>query len=161
MKQLVLIALMAIIFMSSCNVEENEDISRGSTIDLSQADRDEIMQAFLATEDAWNKGDLEEFMKGYKESENIAFVGASGPTYGYQATLERYKNGYPDTTAMGKLDFEVLKLYGIDNITAVMIGRFYLNRTIGDQQGYYTLIWQKTADGWRIISDHSSGGPVE
>jgi len=42
-----------------------------------------------------------------------------------------------------------------------MIGKFYLTRSIGDQQGYYTLIWQKIDGVWKIISDHSSGGPVE
>ncbi len=156
-------SILLILFMlASC---KNEDVEKVTIItndtDLSQADKDQIMNTFLATQEAWNEGDIKKFMKGYHQSDDIAFVGASGPTYGYQATLDRYVKTYPDDDAMGKLDFEVLKLYKIDTRTAVLIGKFYLTRTIGDLQGYYTLIWQKIEDKWLIISDHSSGGPVE
>lgn len=158
-----LISIIALILtIVSCNNHgvEKETIIKGDT-ELTQADRDEIISTFMATRDAWNEGDLEKFMTGYKESDDIAFVGATGPVYGYNATLERYIRSYPNLDAMGKLDFEVLKLYKIDTRTAVMIGKFYLTRTIGDQLGHYTLIWQNIEGKWKIISDHSSGGPVE
>jgi hypothetical protein len=41
-----------------------------------------------------------------------------------------------------------------------MIGKFYLTRTVGDMQGYYTLVWQKIDEKWLIISDHSSGEDI-
>ena len=159
----IIISILIILFtFGSCkNKEVDKEIIKTSDTELSQADRDEIISTFMATRDAWNEGDLEEFMKGYNQSDDIAFVGTSGPTYGYEATLERYMKGYPNLDAMGKLDFEVLKLYKIDTRTAVMIGKFYLTRTIGDHQGFYTLIWQKIDGRWKIISDHSSGGPVD
>lgn len=162
MKTGLITILMVLMILVSCKNKEVEDeiIVNGDT-ELSQADRDEIMTTFMATEDAWNEGNLEDFMKGYHQSDDIAFVGASGPVYGYDATLERYVSSYPDTVVMGKLDFEILNLYKIDTRTAIMIGRFYLNRSIGDQQGYYTLVWQQIDGNWKIISDHSSGGPAE
>lgn len=145
----------------SCNSTEEKEIIKQDSLTLTESDREEITETFMATKDAWNEGDLVKFMEGYHKSDNIAFVGASGPVYGYEATLERYQKGYPDLAAMGKLDFEVLKLYKIDTRTAVMIGKFYLTLEAGDQQGYYTLIWQKINGRWLIISDHSSGGPVK
>ncbi|MBN1388870.1 MAG: nuclear transport factor 2 family protein [Bacteroidales bacterium] len=162
MKKTIIGTFIIVLSITSCkNKEVEEKIIITYQSELSQTDRDEIINTFMATKDAWNEGNLEEFMKGYNQSDDIAFVGASGPTYGYEATLKRYINVYPNLEAMGKLDFEVLKLYKIDTRTAIMIGKFYLTRTIGDQQGYYTLVWQKIDDNWKIISDHSSGGPVE
>lgn len=162
MKKTIITTLIILLSIASCkNKEAGQEIIITNQEELSQADKDEIINTFMATKDAWNEGDLEEFMKGYYQSDNIAFVGASGPIYGYEATLERYIKRYPDLDAMGKLDFEVLKLYKIDTRTAIMIGKFYLTRTIGDLQGYYTLVWQKIDGNWKIISDHSSGGPVK
>ncbi len=161
MRTLPIIILSISVLLVSCKTNEaEENLITADSLELSQADRNEITETFMATRDAWNEGNLEEFMKGYLRSDEIAFVGAAGPTYGYDATLEKYRKGYPDLDAMGKLEFNVLKLYRIDTRTAVMIGKFYLTRTIGDLQGYYTLIWQNIDGKWLIISDHSSGQPV-
>jgi len=124
--------------------------------ELTEADRKEITDTFMATKDAWNAGDIEKFMEGYWNSEEIAFVGSAGPVYGYEATLKRYQTSYPDTTVMGKLDFEILKLYKTDRRSAILIGKFYLTRTIGDAWGHYTLVWKKINGKWVIITDHSS-----
>jgi len=129
--------------------------------DLSENDRKEITDTFMMTKDAWNAGDLEKFMEGYLNSEEIAFVGSAGPIYGYDATLKRYQTSYPDTTVMGKLDFDILKLYKIDRHSAILIGKFYLTRTIGDTWGYYTLVWQKINGKWVIITDHSSAAATD
>lgn len=57
---------------------------------------------------AWNKGELQGFMKGYWENDSLRFIGKSGITYGWNNTLANYKRGYPDTAAMGKLQFTIL-----------------------------------------------------
>lgn len=56
----------------------------------------------------WNKGNLESYMQGYWKSDSVMFIGKSGITYGWQNTLDHYKKGYPDSQAMGKLDFTLL-----------------------------------------------------
>lgn len=124
---------------------------------LSEADSKEIRSTLQSTQDAWNTGDLEGFMEGYWKSEKLAFVGVQGPTYGFKKTLERYKSGYPDAETMGMLKFTIKDLYQIDSRTALMIGRFYLSRSMQDVEGYFTLVWQKIDGSWIIISDHSSG----
>ena len=123
---------------------------------ITDAEKEDIMQVFLKTEEAWNEGNLDKFMDGYWRSEKLVFVGSSGPTYGWESTLENYKKGYPDRETMGKLKFETLDLYRIDKNSVIMIGKFYLTRTIGDMSGHYTLVWQKIKNNWMIISDHSS-----
>ena len=56
---------------------------------------------------AWNRGDIDGFMKGYWENDSLMFIGKSGITYGWNKTLNNYKKGYPDTSAMGKLAFTI------------------------------------------------------
>ena len=128
---------------------------------LSESEWHEIVSILLATQDKWNSGDLEGFMDSYWKSEYLVFTGVEGPTYGYKATLERYKKGYPDIETMGILKFTVKDLHKIDQNTAIMIGQFYLSRSIGDVVGHFTLIWQKIDGEWLIISDHSSGRTIE
>ena len=106
--------------------------------------------------DAWNEGNLEKFMETYLKSDELVFVGSRGPTYGWQATLENYRKGYPDKKAMGKLEFKILDISKIDKKTVFVIGRFELTREMGDLAGHFTLVIQKSGKDWYIISDHSS-----
>lgn len=105
---------------------------------------------------AWNEGNLEKFMDTYRHSEKLVFVGSRGPTYGWQATLDSYKRGYPDKAAMGKLKFDILDISKIDKHSVFVIGRFEVTREAGDLKGHFTLVVQKLKSQWKIISDHSS-----
>jgi hypothetical protein len=104
----------------------------------------------------WNKGDIENFMKGYWENDSLMFVGKSGVTYGYRATLENYKKGYPDRAAMGELSFQFIKTEKLSPEYIFVVGKWYLKRTIGDVKGHFNLLFRKINNEWVIIVDHSS-----
>jgi len=104
----------------------------------------------------WNKGNIDGFMKGYWENDSLLFLGKSGPKYGYANTLSNYKKNYPDTTVMGKLSFEVLKVQPLSTDTYFVVGKFMLQRTIGNLSGYYTLLFKRIKGEWVIVVDHSS-----
>ena len=104
----------------------------------------------------WNRGDIDAFMQGYWESDSLMFVGKNGATYGYQKTLSNYKKNYPDTTAMGKLRFNILEVRRLSDDHYFVLGKWMLTRTIGDLSGHYTLLFKKIKGKWTIISDHSS-----
>jgi len=159
MKRVTLILSALAVISVSCN--NSAEKTSAANAQLTGAEREEIMNTFMATQDAWNAGNLEDFMKGYWESESLVFTGAAGPTYGYSKTLERYKLNYPDQETMGMLKFKVIDLYKIDSSTALMIGQFYLSRSMGDVIGFYTLVWQEIEGRWLIISDHSSGQAIK
>ena len=106
--------------------------------------------------EAWNKGDIESFMEGYWKSDRLVFVGAAGPTYGWQPVKENYYKRYPDLTAMGKLQFTVIELSKLDENCAFQIGKFHLTRTIGNLEGYFSLIWKKIDGRWVVVSDHTT-----
>lgn len=117
-------------------------------------------QAIIALLDkqstAWNAGDLTGFMEGYWRSDSLLFLGKSGATYGWQATLDNYRKGYPDTVAMGKLRFELLRIEPIEKNHVFVVGKWFLSRKIGNLQGAFSIILRKIRGQWVIVSDHSS-----
>lgn len=120
------------------------------------ADQQQIAALMATQTSAWNKGDIEGFMATYWHSDSLLFIGKNGVTYGWQATLDRYKKTYPDAAAMGKLDFKLLEFKPLASDTYLLIGKWHLERTIGDLQGHFSLILQKIKGQWKIIADHSS-----
>lgn len=104
----------------------------------------------------WNKGDLDNFVKGYWNNDSVMFIGSKGIVYGYQNTLNRYKQSYSDTAKMGKLTFTILHVNKLSPDIYFVVGKFFLKRTIGDAEGHYTLVFRKIKGQWKIISDHSS-----
>ena len=116
-----------------------------------------IIDILNKQEKDWNRGDIDEFMKGYLKSEKLIFSGSSGPIYGWKATLDRYKKTYSDKEKMGKLKFEILNVIALSPKVIQLQGKFNLTRSIGDAFGYFTLNWIKIKNRWYIISDHTSG----
>ncbi len=122
---------------------------------ISEKERTSIENLLEKQVEAWNEGNLEKFMQTYWKSDRLSFVGSRGPTYGWQATLESYKKGYPDKTAMGNLKFTILDILKIDRKTVYVIGKFDLTREMGNLSGHFTLVIQKINNEWLIVSDHS------
>ncbi len=104
----------------------------------------------------WNKGDLNNFVKGYWNNDSLMFIGSSGVVYGYQNTLTRYKKSYSDTSKMGRLRFEILHIKNLSPEYYYVVGKWFLQRSIGDLSGHYTLLIRKIKGEWKIVADHSS-----
>ena len=121
------------------------------------ADRKAILQVMDAQTQAWNTGNLNQFMQGYWQSDSLKFIGSGGITYGWQNTLDRYRKRYPDQAARGNLRFEILNVDVTSKDAAFVIGRFFLTRPQqGDASGYFTLLWRKINGQWKIVVDHTS-----
>lgn len=105
---------------------------------------------------AWNKGDIEGFMQGYWKNDSLMFIGKKGIIWGWQTTLENYKKNYPDTTAMGKLSFDIILVKKLSPDYYYIVGKWMLSRSIGDLSGHYNLLFKKINGTWLIVADHSS-----
>ncbi|PUZ28364.1 DUF4440 domain-containing protein [Chitinophaga parva] len=116
----------------------------------------EIQAVMDAQSTAWNKGDLKAFMQTYWHSDSLLFVGKNGLRHGWQATLDAYRKGYPDRASMGQLDFKLLEWQQPSPDSWFVVGRWHLKRSVGDLQGYFTLLIKKIDDNWKIVADHSS-----
>jgi uncharacterized protein (TIGR02246 family) len=128
------------------------------------ADAAAIRQVLNQQQAAWNRGDVDGFMHGYKDAPDTTFVGSS-VRKGYRAILESYRKHYAGKAQMGELtfsDLDVRLLPGRDGEVryAVVTGRFHLDRAahgeVAQDDGVFSLLWEKTADGWKIILDHTS-----
>lgn len=107
---------------------------------------------------AWNRGDLNDFMKAYENSPAITFVGQT-VSRGYAAILARYEKNYGDKSRMGKLFFSEIEVKMLGKEHALVIGKYALDRTPeggGPASGRYSLIAHKTKEGWKFIHDHTS-----
>lgn len=121
-----------------------------------QTDKEQILQVLDMQMKAWNSGSIEQYMTGYWHSDSLVFVGKSGPTYGYDATLQRYKQSYNNTDKMGQLHFDILQVRQLSADYYFVLGKWALARTAGDVSGSFTLLFRKIKGQWRIVADHSS-----
>jgi ketosteroid isomerase-like protein len=109
-----------------------------------------------AQSQAWNRGDIEGYMDGYKRSSDIVFVSGGDITRGWQPVLDRYKKRYDSRDKMGTLTFSDLEITPIGNDAALVLGRWRLRRANDEPHGTFTLLFRKTKQGWKIVHDHSS-----
>lgn len=104
----------------------------------------------------WNAGNIERFMRGYHQSPTTRFASGGNVTLGWQSVMERYQRTYADKAAMGKLTFSDLDITVASEDTALAFGRWHLKREKDEPSGLFTLLFRKTADGWKIVHDHTS-----
>ena len=118
--------------------------------------KSEILKVMNAQADAWNRGDIDGFMKGYWNSANLRFVSGDAVTRGWQPTLDRYKRNYSSREKMGTLTFSDLTVEVLSKDAAIVLGSWGLARANDNPKGKFTLIFRKTRDGWLIVHDHTS-----
>ncbi len=104
----------------------------------------------------WNKGNIVAFMQTYWKNDSLMFIGKNGVTYGWQKALDNYKKHYPDTAAMGHLNFELVEVKELSSTACFVVGKWFLTRTIGNVNGAFTLLLRKINGRWLIVADHSS-----
>lgn len=128
-----------------------------SLISFTQSKDEAAIRKLMAVQTAsWNSGDLEGFMQTYWKSDSLLFIGKNGIKWGWQAALDNYKKGYPDTIAMGKLSFDILLIKRLSADHYYVVGKWSLARSIGDLSGHYDLLLRKIKGQWVIVADHSS-----
>jgi uncharacterized protein (TIGR02246 family) len=109
----------------------------------------------------WNRGDMEAFATGYKNSPDILFIG-SKISRGYAQMLDTYRKGYSTKEKMGTLSFSELEVQPLDEHFATATGHFHLERTAaggGNADGHFLLVFEKTPGGWKIIRDDTTVPP--
>ncbi len=123
-----------------------------------QADAERDIRKVLNEQDAaWNAGDIDGFMSTYWNSEELRFASGDTITWGWQASLDRYKSKYDTPQKMGKLSTEIQEIKVFSDNDAMVFGRWYLTREgIDDAGGVFTLIFEKIDGNWLIVSDHTS-----
>ena len=130
-----------------------------------KADPEAEVRAVLdAQAEACNRGDLDGFMAGYWESEELRFASGGTVTTGFAATKGRYVRRYKaEGKAMGHLTFSEVTVEVLTTEVALVRGRWRLTFEKGEAEphGLYTLTVKKLPEGWRVTSDHTSAAERE
>lgn len=117
----------------------------------------QLAAAMAQSAGAWNRGDLDAFLTVYKDDARTAFM-APTITYGLSDIKVRYARTYfKDGKPKAQLTYDDLQYRALGSDHVLMTGKWHLTDADGKKQdGYYSLIWERTPSGWKIIHDHSS-----
>jgi ketosteroid isomerase-like protein len=120
------------------------------------ADEAEIRRLFTESMEAFNAGDLAGHLKVYDES--IVFMTKVGPRVGIAPIEEAFRDKYfKDGKAIQQLGFEDVKVRQLAPGAALTTARWKLSGGgVPDQSGWFSVVWQLTPAGWRIVHDHTT-----
>lgn len=109
--------------------------------------------------EAWNRGDLDGFLEPYLDSPEMTYVGGSGIVRGKEELREVYRRAYwTDEGPAQSLRFTDLEVRMLGSEHALVLGGYRLYEASGAEAGSgpFTLVLRRTAEGWRVVHDHSS-----
>ncbi len=120
------------------------------------------VRAVLTTQQAaWNRGDLAGYMAGYVKSDALVFTSRGNIRRGWAETLQKYQARYgSDPSTMGTLAFEILGVQSLGSDGAVVLGRWALTNTPVAGSGIFSVVLERTPQGWLVVHDHTSAAPT-
>ncbi len=115
-----------------------------------------IRGATAASAEAWNRGDLKGHLAIYDKA--TTFMTTAGPRPGVALIEEAFlKKYFEDGAPRQTLAFSQVAVHQLGPDAAFETGHFELTGGgLAEQSGWFTLVWKRTAEGWRVIHDHSS-----
>lgn len=105
---------------------------------------------------AWNRGDLDGHLADNADS--ISFMTGRGPVVGKHRTAEILRKAFfRDGKPIQSLRFEQVTVRPLGAGHALVVGRFVLSGGgEAEKSGWFSTIWERWPEGWRVIHDHSS-----
>lgn len=106
---------------------------------------------------AWNRGDLDAFMRDYEPGEGTTYIGGSGILRGPSAIREAYAPRFRPGAVRDSLSFERLEVHPLAPDIVYAIAYYVLSRSDSiTARGPTSLVFRRSGGRWRIAHDHSS-----
>ena len=107
------------------------------------------------TAQGWNEGNLQKYLSAYVPE--ATEMRSTGPAGGVEEIEKTMKSGFWKTgKPLQNLRYENIVVRMIGKQGALVTGQFILSGGgRPDRTGWFTTVWIKTKDGWRMIHDHS------
>jgi uncharacterized protein (TIGR02246 family) len=103
----------------------------------------------------WNRGELAAYLAMY--TADASEMGANGVEHGRDRIEKTMREGFWRTgRPLQELRYEQVEVRMLGADHALVTGEFVL--TGGNRlrrTGWFTTVWARTADGWKMIHDHS------
>jgi uncharacterized protein (TIGR02246 family) len=115
----------------------------------------QIRALFETTAVGWNEGNLEKYLSVY--TKDATEMLATGPAGGVEAIEKTMKEGFWKTgRPIQNLRYENVVVRMLGKEAALVTGKYVLSGADKpDRTGWFTSVWQKTKNDWRMIHDHS------
>jgi beta-aspartyl-peptidase (threonine type) len=145
---------MAVVECVSC---ARPSTGRSIAVDLAEAASASagIRAALDSTASGWNRGDLDGYLSAYDDS--ITSASRNGFVTGKAAAAEVMRQGFWSTgRPLQQLRYEHLDVRMLGHDHALVTGQYVLSGADRpDRTGWFTTVWRRTPNGWRMIHDHS------
>lgn len=124
----------------------------------SRSAQDEVWALMMAQQAAWNRGDIAGFCAPY--ADDCVFLSPGGLSRGRKTVEDRYIKKYGAAKAtMGQLEFSLLDSRStVDGVSLAMRWTLRwpdLAPPKPSATGLTLIVWQRQADGWRLVQDAS------
>lgn len=119
------------------------------------SDETQIRAALESTATGWNEGSLEKYLAVY--TPDATEMRGTGPAGGVEAIEDTMKKGFWKTgRPLQTLRYESVVVRMLGKEGALVTGNYILTGGgIPERKGWFTSVWRKTKNGWRMIHDHS------
>ena len=126
-----------------------------STAGDTRKDEARIRAVLDSTAAGWNQGNLEQYLSAYTESATEML--ADGPKGGKSVIEQTMRNGFWKTgRPLQTLRYEHIEVRMLGKDNALVTGQYVLSGGgRPDRSGWFTTVWTRTREGWRMIHDHS------
>ena len=141
--------LAASLLFTGCNANET------AMKEEPKADFTQVIPTLKAITSDWNKGDLDKFVTVYDSA--ATFMLPKGPV-GVDVMKGYYEEAFTETgIPTSSLNFDSLEMRPLGDRHALVTGRYILtNQDSTEQSGRYTLVFEHSDKGWKILHDHSN-----
>jgi uncharacterized protein (TIGR02246 family) len=148
-KKVVFIGLFFLFALSSLQVFGQESRKKQNSAET------QIRAALESTAVGWNEGNLEKYLAVY--TSDATEMRGTGPAGGVEAIEQTMKSGFWKTgRPLQNLRYESVAVRMLGKEGALVTGNYILTGGgIPERKGWFTSVWQKTKNGWRMIHDHS------
>jgi len=115
----------------------------------------EIRAVLDSTAAGWNRGDLGPYMAAYAPDADAG--GTGGFVHGTEAIEAAMRHGFwKNGRPAQQLRYEHLAVRMLGDFDALVTGQYVLSGGgLPDRSGWFTTIWERRPEGWRMIHDHS------
>jgi beta-aspartyl-peptidase (threonine type) len=116
-----------------------------------------ITAQFARSVDAWNRGDLDAFVRDYAADSATGFVSGGHVNRGFDWIRNHYQPRFAPGAPRDSLRFEEFDVRPLAPTVALVTARYILYRAgQTTSSGPFTLVMERHPDGWKILHDHTS-----
>ncbi len=112
-----------------------------------------IRSVLAANAAAWNEGNLDAFMSGYADANDVSLVKDGAVAKGWSQVRKAYGEDIAAGGEMGRLSFDTLDIQLTAADVATATGRYGLERSAGASSGVVTLVMKRIDGRWRIVQE--------